>query len=261
VTAAHPTGETMNRLVLLTAVVALLSVSFVSRAAAPIRVEKPPIDDLGDGLLEGLDGAAFAPPKTPPRDQPERKPVVDLGEVERRMNEQAGGPAGEDVGESPLLSVARTMQLAEGKIPEEATATPDQRKAVKQLDEVIAAMEKQCNGGGQCNKPSSKKEQQKSQRSGAKSGKGSKPAGMSASESQASTSKGSSSPQLTQRKPEKPSGQAPADLVKEAWGHLPARMRERMLQGTADEFLPEYREELEAYYKRLAEREAQRAAE
>ncbi|MGL4511977.1 MAG: hypothetical protein ACRCT8_02725 [Lacipirellulaceae bacterium] len=234
--------------------------------ASPAAAAKPAADNLGDGLLEGLDGAAFAPAPNPtkgpakgPDAQPAAadKPLVDLGEVEAQMNRAAGAaPAGEDVGESPLLSVVRTMEKAESMIADESNAVPEQRKAVAELDKLIAQMEKQCQGGGKSGKPSSKKSPQKSQRSGAKPGKGSKPAGL--AEGAPSSGAKTSSTQVRAQKATDPSGKAPADLVKAAWGHLPARVRERMLQGSADEFLPEYRDELEAYYKRLAEREAER---
>jgi hypothetical protein len=230
-----------------------------THAATTQETLKPAIDNLGDGLLDGLDGAAFAPPKGPTarRGEPPRKPLVDLGNVEEQMQRDAGGaPAGEDIGESPLVSVARSMEKAEELIADQGNAVPEQRKVVAELDKLIAQMEKQCQGGGESKKPSSKKDQQKSQRSGAKPGQGSKPAGLAGGRS--SSGAKSSTTEVRKQKAVDPSGKAESDLVKEAWGHLPARMRERMMQGSADEFLPEYREELEAYYRRLAEREAER---
>jgi hypothetical protein len=233
-----------------------------TNGATTQRALKPEAENLGDGLLDGLDGAAFAPSREAPKPEgTPRKAIVDRGRIQQQMERDAargglGEQDGEDVGESPLVPVVRGMQRAEGLIADEGNAVPEQRKVVAELDKLIAQMEKQCQGGGQSKKPSSKKDQQKSQRSGAKPGQGSKPAGL--AEGRASTGAKTSTTATQKRKPVDPRGKAESDLVKEAWGHLPARMRERMMQGSADEFLPEYREELEAYYRRLAEREAER---
>jgi hypothetical protein len=43
------------------------------------------------------------------------------------------------------------------------------------------------------------------------------------------------------------------ELIKRAWGHLPPRTREELLQAPADKFLPKYELEIEAYFRRLAE--------
>jgi hypothetical protein len=37
------------------------------------------------------------------------------------------------------------------------------------------------------------------------------------------------------------------------WGHLPARIRDQMQSGMAEEFLPQYEQLIEQYYQRLAE--------
>jgi hypothetical protein len=42
-------------------------------------------------------------------------------------------------------------------------------------------------------------------------------------------------------------------LMKDLWGHLPARTREKMLQSFSDDFLPKYELEIEQYYRRLSE--------
>jgi hypothetical protein len=47
-------------------------------------------------------------------------------------------------------------------------------------------------------------------------------------------------------------------LMKDAWGQLPAREREQMLQAPPEQFLPKYELLLEKYYKRLAEEQQRR---
>lgn len=43
------------------------------------------------------------------------------------------------------------------------------------------------------------------------------------------------------------------DAARAAWGALPERVREKLIEGTSDYFSPTYRAWTEAYYKRLAE--------
>ena len=42
-------------------------------------------------------------------------------------------------------------------------------------------------------------------------------------------------------------------LVKQAWGHLPERIREQMPNTASEEFLPKYEEVIEDYFQRMAE--------
>ena len=52
-----------------------------------------------------------------------------------------------------------------------------------------------------------------------------------------------------------------SELVKDLWGQLPQRMREQLLQSSDDEFLPKYRQELEEYFRALAEEQAKQPAD
>lgn len=243
-------------------------------------------ENLGDALLgDGL-GDLFAPmpdttesesmePDTPKPDPTRDRQrgdrqrgdrqngsvVPPAEDLRRRMEQSVRPPAGEDAGlrKNPLVEVADRMQNA-GRLLEdgltETAALPVQRQVVADLDRLIAAMEQQQNSSSS-SQQQQKKQQQQSQRSqsqpgGAKPGEG-KP--------------GSSQPQPGGRQsamqsagtPQSGAGLEPtpsplgADAMKAAWGHLPQRVREQMLQSTSDEFLPEYREAIQAYYRRLAE--------
>ena len=242
----------------LTLIVSSISAAPVSRdTSAELDRE---FDNLGDSLLEGL----VAPPQ---RKSPHRKPqaperkgkdwLPDTETMRRRMQQEMNPRAGEDAGqgqESPMVGVIEGMREAEqllGTHDSERGASPVQRRVVAELEKLIAQMEKQCQGG-QCDKPKDGKKQA-SKRSKPKPG-GAKPGGKTAKASQAAAR------ESTTRMGSAPAGKGafatPDDLMKAAWGHLPERVRERMLQSSSDEFLPEYREEIEAYYRRLAEREA-----
>jgi hypothetical protein len=43
--------------------------------------------------------------------------------------------------------------------------------------------------------------------------------------------------------------------MKDAWGNLPERIREQMMQTSVDEFLPKYELLIEKYFQRLSEEE------
>src|SRR5205085_6741697 len=49
-----------------------------------------------------------------------------------------------------------------------------------------------------------------------------------------------------------------ADVVKDIWGHLPETLRQEMDHYYRDQFMPRYRDLLQQYYSRLAERERNR---
>jgi hypothetical protein len=44
-----------------------------------------------------------------------------------------------------------------------------------------------------------------------------------------------------------------AEVLKEIWGHLPAKDRERLRQGSADQVMPGHDIAVEKYFRRLAE--------
>jgi hypothetical protein len=167
------------------------------------------------------------------------------------------GDLGEDIGgSSGPLSLARVrqrMREAESLLAGQQTVSGDdtlqqaastQQEVVKQLDQLIAELSKQCQGG-QC-QPSDQPPKP-SQRSQSKPGKTGRSAGRgqtAARDSNARLDQTSSQPA------DKPDRET---LAKELWGHLPERSREQMLQSFSGEFLPKYELEIEQYYRRLSE--------
>ena len=51
---------------------------------------------------------------------------------------------------------------------------------------------------------------------------------------------------------------AVSELVGKLWGHLPQRQRQQILQPLREEFLPEYAEDIETYFRELAERDVEK---
>jgi hypothetical protein len=137
-----------------------------------------------------------------------------------------------------------------------------------ELQKLLDEFEKQCNScnsssSGQSKKPpgkpSGKPGSGKTAGSGSRSApKPSKPSGGSSKQQQQQTASTSSkAKQSTTRTPtqegESPSSIDVVNLLKDAWGNLPEREREQMLQAPAEKFLPKYELLIERYYKRLAE--------
>ena len=208
--------------------------------------EKPAADSLDDLLLDDLDnqlleGLSAPAAKSPPAPSPPSN-------LDRELLDQLG--QGEDLGgesSDPFLVIGRQMRNAEeliGRRDASATTRRIQQEIVTDLDQLIEQMNKQCAGGqsSSAGKPSPSPDKQGKPGSKAGSGEnrgGSKPARD--SETRVGQSE-SSDARLAQV----------METLKQVWGHLPARVREQMQSGMAEEFLPKYERLIEQYYQRLA---------
>lgn len=242
----------------------VLACAAVDSAAAPAAPAQ--LDNLGDSLLDDDLARLFAPPaepegntEAPPEGGLDWLPDAEL--LRRLTQENLDTMTGEDIGGgSPLASVVSGMKEAVGLIQDDADdrpAVPVQRQVVTQLERLIQQMEKQCQGGS-CNKPSQgDKQKQASKRSQPKPGECDKEGQCDKPGSQAKKAGGKPNQSGTTSLGSAPDAQSPEGrqaLLKAAWGHLPERVREQMLKGAGGEFLPEYRDELERYFQKLAER-------
>ncbi|MEM6799341.1 MAG: hypothetical protein AAF589_07485, partial [Planctomycetota bacterium] len=212
-----------------------------------------------DDLLKDLPGLAPVPEgSTPNKAEP----------APRRLAPPAGEPKpgpipvfppdGEDLGQqgtSPLVKIETGMKDARTMIREGAGARATQEQVIADLDDLIRQAEKQSQ---HCNNPSpgeGSQARQQSQRSQAKpspgqqAGKGQK----SGSAQQSQQAGQRSQVRLNSAAGQSAAGKPPAEAMKEVWGRLPERLREQMLESSSEEFLPEYKEEIERYFRRLAE--------
>lgn len=238
----------------------LVIVSGQPSPAAVGRTTKPSssLTDGLDGLLDSLPPESAAP-----------------GEMRAPTDPSSPG-AGEDLGarpESPLKAIEAGMSKAERLIAAAAAtgeASRTQAKVISELDELIKQAEKQCQ---QCNNPSSGSSsgqpkpdagRQASQRSQPKPGGAKQPEPNAKQQANAKPGPGKkqqqgqaegrrSTERLAAARASEAEGRPPGELMKEVWGRLPARVRERMLESASDEFLPEYRGDIEEYFRRLAE--------
>ena len=230
------------------------STAVVGQAISPSTKPSAPTgsESLGNQLLEDLPAAV--PPARPQSrengtsrsDKSTTRPMPPM----ENSGEDIGGPSG------PLLlvRVRNDMRRAEMLLGHPAAVAgnirfnkPAQCRSgvVAQLDELIAELSKQCQGGQgqQSNNPSPKP----SQRSEAKASKPSRTASPGKSPAR------DSSDPLNRANTQAVDKGEVDELVKHLWGHLPERSREQVLQSFSDEFLPKYELEIEQYYRRLSE--------
>jgi hypothetical protein len=162
---------------------------------------------------------------------------------------------GEDLGQSgedqdPFGHIARRMKRVESRIARDRADTDTQHQQAEIVNDLAVLIEKlnqQCQCQGEQCKPGDKP--QDSQRS--KPSQASKPG-----ESKSGTSPArESTTKLHNDAVAKPNAQEIRQTMKDAWGNLPERLREQMLQTSVDEFLPKYESMIEQYFKRLAEDE------
>jgi hypothetical protein len=207
------------------------------------------LEDLDNQLLEGLDD--IPGPQADAAEESKGGEDGDAGladfqsELDRMLLEQLG--EGEDLGQEssdPLSSIARRMRTVEQLISRQNTSERTQQiqeQIVADMEALIEQLQKKCSGG-QCNNDGPKQPGKPS--SGNKAGSG--------------ENQGSNQPAKDSTDRVGKSEEELADLerlermLKSVWGHLPPKVREQMQNGTQEEFLPQYQELIEEYYKRLA---------
>ncbi len=199
---------------------------------APARADEPG-DELETLLLQGLDNL-----------EDESAESFDR-ELERHFGEDVDLTAAND----PLTKIGQQMRQVEQQLAEQSGGKSTRRlqeQIVKDLaaliDQARRASRQSSSGGGQ-KSPGSRRSQVRRPRQQTTG------ADRTSSERarQASQRAGQARVAQVDR------GANPQALMKDAWGHLPERAREQMLQFSAERFLPKYELLLEKYYRRLAE--------
>lgn len=227
--------------------VSLMVLAAATAAASPLPtksdIDGKLRDNLGTGQVNEFDRELFAPAEQPGGPQ---SPII-----------SAGSDVGGDGEENPLIDLARRMREVEGRIAAADSGQntqSSQQQIIERLDAMIAAVRQCCCGGkssqeqkqgGACERKDV--EQSKKTPSDGRPGKSGKPS--------------DSTKHVAVQKPE-PGGAAEKEhireIMKRLWGELPERDRERLLQYPVEQFLPEYEQMIEEYYKRLSEEENSR---
>lgn len=232
--------------------------------ASPARVtaqEQPPqkpidpstSDELVDGLLDLLNdsttGKATETPTNPP------------------LTPADVGLDGEDLGEAsenPLLAVRQSMLIAAGYLRREGAITETmklQSDIVRRLDDLIAEMEKSDNKASNSKQDSQQqasarsKAQEQTQQTRSQNAKSRSENRQDAEgEKERTDRQGDPENQPTQQ------GNGgtvavelsdPKSLQQDVWGQLPARVRQQMQSRMVEQFLPAYKEQIEAYFQAL----------
>ena len=200
------------------------------------ELDKQLLDSLQNELLEGADEGAMKG----------EGPAADGASSEA---------AGEDIraeNEHPLSQIGARMRIAGEQIAAEkpgpkTRALHDQ--IVGDLEKLIRELEKECarcKGGGS----PQNSQAQKSQRPSVKQSKGS---GQAQSNQNSNKPARDSTTRVGKNDARSPSPEELTHLIRDVWGQLPERARQRLLQSPPEEFLPKYEVLIEKYYRRLAE--------
>ena len=193
---------------------------------------KPPTEGIDQQLLEGLPAQPEPKPAAPAEDGQVQPPSPDHPVI-------SPFTVGEDIGKQPpLRRVESGMRAAGWRLGQRdpgAVTQETQRQIVSELTTLIEQQMKQGGGAGKqqaSQTPKPGDEQSKQGNKSAQSGGG--------GNTQESTGAG-------------PSDDAAQRAMGEIWGHLPERLRQQMQNADAIEFLPQYRQLIEDYYRRLSE--------
>ena len=230
-----------------------------SRVMAQAEPTKPAkARSLDDELLKGLgggsrdDGERLPQPgdgKLPPV---KKKPAPPLDDLDKQLLEGLGEPAGEDVGQDPLVRAGKNMRQAGTLIGQSKTGTQTQELQKRALDDIERLLKQARQQQSQQSSSSSQKQSTGPRTAArqAKPGSGAEGQGTApATDSADKTDRGGKA-ELRKLPPA-----ARAEVLKRAWGNLPAKEREQMLQNNAENFLPKYELQIEEYFKALAERQ------
>jgi hypothetical protein len=217
------------------------------------------MESLGRELLDDLSPDAFDQQAIPAANDAER-PLPGQPSRRRTRFDDLGEDIGEPSGPLSLARVRQGMQRAESLLDTSnavidevkvTQAQAAQQQVVEQLDELIAQLSKQCQGG-QCQ--SGDQAPKPGERTQSKPGKPGAAAGRGQTAARDSSDRLGGSDAAPVEKGDID------ELVKHLWGHLPEREREQMMQSFSEEFLPKYELEIEQYYRRLSEEKEENGA-
>lgn len=214
-------------------------------ASKPASSDDALLKDLDNELLEGA--GDLSGPKS--KKSGDKKPTSS----ESNEEDPAGMP---DVDHDPLTSIGERMRSLESLIPEharrreaealQAGIVDDLRQLIEQAQQQRAKQQAAAVG---------KEKNESNRRKGVQPPKPT----VSRNPGQDSRQAGKDGAQsVGKNENERPDPKAMQGLMKDTWGHLPARAREQMLQNPPERFLPQYELMIERYYKRLAEQQTGR---
>ena len=253
----RPSGFSRNQLL---AMVVFLFLGHQVNAFAQEQPNQPPksttpatSNELVEGLLDLLNEPAAKKPADVPK-QPLTPADVGL--------------EGEDLGEAsenPLLAVRQSMLIAAGYLRRDganADTMKLQSDIVRRLDDLISELEK---AQGKENKSKQESQPQASEQSSAQKQQEQQSRSQSVKSRPGDRKNSESGEDRTDRQgePENPptqrgnGGSATVELAdakslqQDVWGQLPSRVRQQMQSRMVEQFLPAYKDQIEAYFQAL----------
>jgi hypothetical protein len=228
-------------------------------AQAPPKSESETSKELTDGLLDLLVEPAGNSPKSQP--QSPTRPALLPADV---------GLDGEDLGEeseNPLKAVRQSMLIAAGFLRHGASHSETlklQADIIQRLDDLIKELEKSSpqnsNSDQKQDANAARQLQQQLQQQAAQRRKAQ---ALHGKENQQSEDNQENRPGNPSGEPEEMSELRamarnakvelvdPPSLQQNVWGQLPQRVRQQMQSRMVEQFLPAYREQIEAYFQAL----------
>jgi hypothetical protein len=215
----------------------------------PSSIDQELLDSLGDDSSEPLLPKG---PDEPAADQPQADKQPDTSddidaELLRGLEEKDGASTGAPGDEAdPLSRITHRMRDVQQRIARARSGADTQQmqsEIVSDLDRLIDELKKNAN-------QSSSSSSQGSQQSGEPS---EKEDGQQASAGQSgSQAARDSTARLTREKAAKPEPSGVRELMEGAWGRLPERVRQQMLQSSIEDFVPQYETLLREYFRSIA---------
>jgi len=233
----HAPSQAARGLALFTLVTLILAPLTLTRAE-----EEPSLDDLLDIPKKST---------TPDKDKPADKPKDDTTlPIDPQVTEPELSP--EEAADAFKTAVADMTVVADRLNGDRDAGLDTQRmqeSILARLDKVLAAAKKQQNQGGKGGGKSGQNKPQQ-QQSGNRQNAGKQGAQQQASSRQngKQSAHGGTKGDVAGHESD-PNNADPGD----AWGHLPPRLRDELIQGRDDRFSATYKSLTQEYYRRLAE--------
>ena len=210
-------------------------------------------ENIDRELLEGLD-AELMDDLIPPEDSDlgDEVPSSARDRLDEELLENLGANAEAEQDPNPLSRAGRRMQRVEELIGRAKSGTDTQelqRQIMDDLDTLIQRARQQAQ-----KMQSSQQSQQSSKRSKSRQPSQQRPTEGGVPRDEPADD---SSERVGESNAQRPDMMEMNTLLKELWGHLPEREREQVLNAQIEQFLPKYELLIEAYFKRLLDRQAE----
>ena len=222
----------------------------------PLKELEPPAADESPAPMEQKPSSGK--PVSKPKPTGKTKPTVTPLDEDLLRNLEGGEDraAGDAESSDPLVRLNRQMRQAEELLRARKSDDPTQKlqdKIVSELEELIKQLQQQQQQQSSSSS-SSKKQQQTAKRESVsqpqqQKGSGAKPNPKPARDS---------SNRVGKAEAKKADPGKLSDLIKDIWGELPARLRQQMMQSSAEQFVPKYELQIEEYFKTLSEKKQEK---